>query len=122
MSLSGPAATTRFATRARVAAFLAAVLLVLTPGLLLPPPTTAAESGTVIRLATLVPEGSIWEQTLKQAGAEWSKGTQGRVSLRIYPGGVAGSESDVVRKMRIGQLQAAALTVAGLAEPKYIKV
>jgi TRAP-type C4-dicarboxylate transport system substrate-binding protein len=48
-------------------------------------------------------------------GAEWSSSTQGRVSLRVYPGGVAGDEPDVVRKMRIGQLQAAAVTTAGLA-------
>ena len=38
------------------------------------------------------------------------------MSLRIYPGGVAGDEPDVVRKMRIGQLHAAALTTAGLAD------
>ena len=35
--------------------------------------------------------------------------------VRIYPGGIAGDESDMVRKMRIGQLHAAALTGAGLA-------
>jgi TRAP-type C4-dicarboxylate transport system substrate-binding protein len=32
----------------------------------------------------------------------------------MYPGGVAGDEPDVVRKMRLGQIQAAALTTAGL--------
>jgi len=37
------------------------------------------------------------------------------VRVRIYPGGIAGDESDMVRKMRIGQLHAAALTGAGLA-------
>jgi TRAP-type C4-dicarboxylate transport system substrate-binding protein len=38
------------------------------------------------------------------------------VTLRVYPGGVAGDEPDVVRKMRIGQLHAAAITTAGLAD------
>jgi len=75
-----------------------------------------AKPATVIKLATLVPDGSVWDRALRGAGAEWSQATQGRVSLRIYPGGVAGDEPDVVRKMRIGQVQAAALTVAGLAE------
>ncbi|NOT33345.1 MAG: TRAP transporter substrate-binding protein DctP [Candidatus Eisenbacteria bacterium] len=84
--------------------------------LALPPSSTAQSQGTVIKLATLVPDGSIWDLGLKQMGAEWSQGTQGRVSLRIYPGGVAGDEGDVVRKMRIGQIHAASLTVGGLSE------
>ena len=46
---------------------------------------------------------------------DWAAGTQNRVTLRVYPGGVAGDEPDLVRKMRIGQLQAAAVTTAGLA-------
>jgi TRAP-type C4-dicarboxylate transport system substrate-binding protein len=75
--------------------------------------TTAA---TLIKLATLVPDGSVWDKALRTMGAEWQAATAGRVGLRIYPGGVAGDEPAVVRKMRIGQLHAAALTVAGLAD------
>jgi len=78
------------------------------------PPRSSAQA-TVVKLATLVPEGSVWDKALRDMGAEWSAATQGRVSLRVYPGGVAGDEPDVVRKMRIGQLQAAAVTTAGLA-------
>jgi TRAP-type C4-dicarboxylate transport system substrate-binding protein len=52
---------------------------------------------------------------LRDMGSEWSTATQGRVTLRIYPGGVAGDEPDVVRKMRLGQLQAAAVTTVGLS-------
>jgi TRAP-type C4-dicarboxylate transport system substrate-binding protein len=47
---------------------------------------------------------------------EWQDGTEGRVKLRVYPGGVAGDDPDVVRKMRIGQLQGAALTISGLSQ------
>jgi TRAP-type C4-dicarboxylate transport system substrate-binding protein len=47
-------------------------------------------------------------------GAEWQEATDGEVTLRLYGGGVAGNEADVVRKMRIGQLHAAALSVGGL--------
>lgn len=73
-------------------------------------------AATQLKLATLVPDGSIWDLALKDLGAEWSRVTDGRVGLRIYPGGVAGDEADIVRKMRIGQLHAAALTISGLAE------
>lgn len=78
-------------------------------------PPLARAQVSVVKLATLVPEGSVWDKALREMGAEWSSSTQGRVSLRVYPGGVAGDEPDVVRKMRIGQLQAAAVTTAGLA-------
>jgi len=37
------------------------------------------------------------------------------VVLRIYPGGVVGDEDAMIRKMRVGQLQAAAITGIGLA-------
>jgi len=98
----------------RVAAL--GLALAVLPALSRSPAAEADAAPTVIRLATLVPDGSVWDQSLKQAGAEWSRDTGGRVSLRVYPGGVAGSEEDVIRKMRIGQLQAAAVTVAGLAQ------
>jgi len=37
-----------------------------------------------IKLATVVPDGSIWDKSLKQMGADWSKATAGRVSLTEY--------------------------------------
>ena len=76
---------------------------------------SAPARAQVVKLATLVPEGSVWDKALREMGSEWSATTQNRVTLRVYPGGVAGDEPDVVRKMRIGQLQAAAITTAGLA-------
>lgn len=76
---------------------------------------TAAPGKEIFKVATLAPQGSIWDTTLREMGAAWSKSTGGAVELRVYPGGVAGDESDVVRKMRIGQFQGAALTVTGLA-------
>lgn len=78
-------------------------------------PSSSFAQVSVIKLATLVPEGSVWDKAMREMGAQWSTATQGRVSLRIYPGGVAGDEPDVVRKMRLGQLQASAVTTAGLA-------
>lgn len=80
------------------------------------PPPAATQAPTVVKLATLVPEGSVWDKAMRDMGAEWSQATGGRVQLRVYPGGVAGDEPDIVRKMRIGQLQAAAITTSGLAD------
>ena len=92
-----------------------AALTLVPLALLATSPSPARSQAAVVKLATLVPEGSVWDKALRDMGAEWSTSTAGRVSLRVYPGGVAGDEPDVVRKMRIGQLQAAAITTAGLA-------
>ncbi len=77
---------------------------------------SASATAAPLKLATLVPDGSVWDRALKEMGAEFVTATDGRVSFRVYPGGVAGDETDIVRKLRIGQLHAAAVTVAGLAE------
>jgi len=101
----------RFSTTKRLAAL--AAFAILGFALLSPPPAAAR---TLVKMATLVPEGSVWDKALRDMGAEWQEATGGEVQLRIYAGGVAGDESDIVRKMRIGQIHAAALTTGGLAE------
>lgn len=68
-----------------------------------------------IKTATLAPDGSTWFKILESMGRESEQKTGGRVRFRIYAGGVAGDDRDVVRKMRIGQLQAGAVATAGLA-------
>ena len=77
--------------------------------------SSLAGNSITIKMATLAPNGSPWHEILKEMAAEWSEISGGDITLRIYPGGVAGDERDSVRKMRIGQLQASALTIAGLA-------
>ncbi len=71
-------------------------------------------SAQTLKLGTVVPEGSPWHQAILEIDAAWRRISNGRVQLRVYPGGVAGDEADMLRKIRIGQLHAAALTSAGL--------
>jgi TRAP-type C4-dicarboxylate transport system substrate-binding protein len=73
-----------------------------------------ARADVIIKLGTLAPNGSTWHTLLKEMGQKWEQASGGKVKLRIYPGGVLGNEGDMVKKMRIGQLQAAALTTIGL--------
>ena len=77
-------------------------------------PLTAAKVN--IKFASQAPDPSPWHTMFKELDAEWRAITDGRVSLTIYPGGVSGDESDIIRKMRIGQLHAAALTTSGLTD------
>lgn len=68
-----------------------------------------------IKLATVVPDGSIWDKSLKQMGTDWKSATGDRVSLTVFSGGSQGDEPTVLRKMRLNALQGASLTVVGLA-------
>ena len=76
---------------------------------------TPAMPQTIIKMGTLAPDGSPWHQTLQLMGERWRKISAGQVKLVIYPGGVLGDEPDMVNKMRIGQIQAAGLSGAGLS-------
>ena len=69
-----------------------------------------------IKLATVAPEGSSWMLSLKEAVAEVRSKTAGRVNFRVYPGGIAGDEPDVIKKMRVGQYQGAVFTGVGMGE------
>ena len=77
---------------------------------------TAQGAEVVIKMATLAPQGSEWHKILLEMGAEWQKASNGRIAFRLYPGGVAGDDLDIVRKMRLGTLDAGLLTVGGLSE------
>ena len=72
------------------------------------------QTTTTIKLASVVPDISIWANNLKQMSTEWSQQTGGRVVLTVFTGGSQGDESTVLRKMRLDALQGAALTGVGL--------
>lgn len=69
----------------------------------------------VIKIATLAPDGSAWMRELRTAATQVKAGTQDRVQIKFYPGGVMGSDTVVLRKMRLGQLQGGVLTSSELA-------
>jgi TRAP-type transport system periplasmic protein len=73
-------------------------------------------SGLTIKIGTVAPAGSPWDDVLRHIASQWATLSGGRVTLRIYAGGSAGGESDMIRKMRFGQLQGAALTQLALGE------
>ena len=76
----------------------------------------APGAAQVIKVASLVPDGSVWDLILEGQARAWEEATDGRLDVRLYPGGVAGDDPAIVRKLRIGQFQAAALTFQGLME------
>jgi TRAP-type C4-dicarboxylate transport system substrate-binding protein len=79
-------------------------------------PPVEAQAPIVVRIATLVPDGSSWHLILKETADKWKQLSGGRVVVRLFPGGVAGDDPDVVRKMRLGTLNGGVLTSVGVAE------
>lgn len=68
-----------------------------------------------LRIATLAPSGSPWMEVLDKVAGEIKEKTSNRVSLKYFEGGQQGDERDFVRKIKLGQLDGAALTAVGLA-------
>src|SRR5689334_5286672 len=77
---------------------------------------SAAAQTVRIKVGTLAPQGSTWHQLLQQMAADFSKASNGKVELKIYAGGTQGNEGEMIRKISIGQLQAAAISAIGLHE------
>lgn len=79
-------------------------------------PQLAEARKVVVKVGTLAPEGSAWHLALQKVGQRWKEASKGDVQLKIYPGGVAGDEGDMIRKMRIGQLHMGSVTGIGLGQ------
>jgi len=90
------------------------VLIALTTALLLA--VTPAGAQTTLKIATVVPDGTDWMDTMRAGVAEIEERTEGRVSFKIYGGGVQGNTAQMRRKMRIGQLHGGVFTSGGLRE------
>lgn len=101
----------------RLRFLLVALIAVAAAALAWPPaPVALAQAPMIVRMATLVPDGSSWHLILKEAAEKWKQVSGGRVTVRLFAGGVAGDDPDVVRKMRLGTLNAGVLTSVGVAE------
>ena len=75
-----------------------------------------AEKQFRIKFATVAPEGSTWVKYMRTLDKTLMEKSQGQIGFNIYPGGIAGDEIDVLRKIRIGQLHCAAFSGVGIAQ------
>lgn len=67
-----------------------------------------------IKIATLAPPSSYWYDAILKISSEVKKKTNGCVQFNIFAGGVAGDEGDMLRKMRLGSIDAAILSFVGM--------
>lgn len=69
-----------------------------------------------IKVGVLAPEGTGWAKNIKKMTTEIKEATKGNVEIKVYYGGSQGDEQDVLRKIRIGQLQGGIFTGKTLGE------
>jgi TRAP-type transport system periplasmic protein len=69
-----------------------------------------------LRIGTLAPKNSLYHRQLTELGEAWRTAQGGNAKYLVYPDGSQGGEAELVRRMRIGQLQGALLSVVGLRE------
>jgi TRAP-type C4-dicarboxylate transport system substrate-binding protein len=69
-----------------------------------------------LRIGTLAPKNSLYHQQLQEIGEVWRTAQGGSAKYLIYPDGSQGGEAELARRMRIGQLQGALISVVGLRE------
>lgn len=81
-----------------------------------PLPASAAAPQIEFKIATIAPEGSTWMKLMHELDERVRTETGGSVGFKFYPGGQQGSDIDVLRKIRSGQLQGGGLTGVGLGE------
>lgn len=80
---------------------------------------SATTHATVIKIATLTPDGTTSMKKMRSAAKEIATRTNNRVKIKFYPGGVMGNQNSILRKIRINQLQGAIVSSGSLS--RYYK-
>ena len=71
---------------------------------------------TTIKIATIAPKDSPWYEMLTNMANAWEQMSDGAIKTRIYANGIAGDEFDLIRKMRVGQIDIAMLSIGSLPD------
>lgn len=68
-----------------------------------------------LKIATVAPDGSAWMKAMREAAEQVKRDTEGRVTVKYFPGGVMGADATVLKKIKLGQLQGGAVTASELS-------
>jgi TRAP-type C4-dicarboxylate transport system substrate-binding protein len=77
---------------------------------------SALASDKPLRIGTLAPKNSLYHRQLLEIGEAWRQAQGGNAKYVDFPDGSQGGEAELARRMRIGQLQGALLSIVGLSE------
>ena len=77
--------------------------------------TGPVSAETIVKLATVAPEGSPWTNELSKLKKRIESGSGGQIKIKVYPGGQMGGENEILQQVIRGKLQGAGLTAGALA-------
>ncbi|MDE0163862.1 MAG: TRAP transporter substrate-binding protein DctP [Bryobacterales bacterium] len=77
--------------------------------------TTLFGQSVLIKLGTGAPKGSSWHDALNQMKQDWARISNGAIRVNIYAGGVAGDDTELVRKIQRRGLDAIGISGLGLS-------
>jgi len=80
------------------------------------PAAPASSGAVVIKIGSIAPERSPWGKALEKVARDWERISNGTVQVKIYPGGIAGSERAMIQMMRLGGLQGGVFTSLGMSK------
>jgi len=69
---------------------------------------------TIIKIGAVAPEGTAWHDTSMEFKRLVEEGSEGKLKIVYYAGAVMGDEPDMIRKIKLNQLQGGAFTELGL--------
>jgi len=78
------------------------------------PTANARPKRIIMKIATLAPAGTVWMKAMHGVSDYVEEKSGGRIKFHYYAGGVMGDEPDVIRKMKMGVIQGAGITLAGV--------
>ena len=81
----------------------------------LDPASAQRRRANKVKLGTIAPKNSVYHEVLMRMRQSWRDISGGAVDLTVYPGGVAGDEVTMLRKMRAGQMHAALISGSGMS-------
>ncbi len=66
------------------------------------------------KIATLAPDGTVWVKAMRKMSDHVKEASGGAFHAKYFTGGVMGDEPDVVRKMKLGQLDGSGVSLTGV--------
>lgn len=90
------------------------LLLAILASLLIP--LSAQAQMVQLRIASVVPKNSLYHQSILELGESWRAAQGAGARFAVFTDGSQGGEAEIVRRMRIGQLQGALISVVGLRD------
>jgi TRAP-type transport system periplasmic protein len=77
---------------------------------------STSSAKNMIRIALLAPRGSVVDLVFRKMDRDMRAATNNEWGVRVYSSGVAGDEKDVIRKMRVSQMDSAIITTTGMSQ------